>query len=163
MKHNFRIFMTIVCNVSHHTMKKRVLYLLLSQFVSIFIFSFCESRDGDWEPMKWKTDAKMDKERVIHVPVDGGTYVFKCKNYNSFWLSNVFEDDKDVSIDNKEWKYAIGEWSSVEIEKNVMTVTVSLNDGNRSRLLKVTPTAGDIFSYLLFNQEGMVRDKKSDD
>lgn len=163
MKHNFRIFMTIVCNVSHHTMKKRVLYLLLSQFVSIFIFSFCESRDGDWEAMKWKTDAKMDKERVIHVPVDGGTYVFKCKNYNSFWLSNVFEDDKDVSIDNKEWKYAIGEWSSVEIEKNVMTVTVSLNDGNRSRLLKVTPTAGDIFSYLLFNQEGMVRDKKSDD
>lgn len=163
MKHNFRIFMTIVCNVSHHTMKKRVLYLILSQFVSIFIFSFCESRDGDWEPMKWKTDAKMDKERVIHVPVDGGTYVFKCKNYNSFWLSNVFEDDKDVSIDNKEWKYAIGEWSSVEIEKNVMTVTVSLNDGNRSRLLKVTPTAGDIFSYLLFNQEGMVRDKKSDD
>lgn len=113
--------------------------------------------------MKWKTDAKMDKERVIHVPVDGGTYVFKCKNYNSFWLSNVLEDNKDVSIDNKEWEYAIGEWSSVAIEKNVMTVTVSPNDDNRSRLLKVTPTAGDIFSYFSFNQEGRVRDKKSDD
>lgn len=162
MKHNFRIFMTIVCNVFHHTMKKRFLYLPFSLIVSIFIFSFCESRDGDWEPMKWKTDAKMDKERVIHVPVDGGTYVFKCKNYNNFWLSNVLEDDKDVSIDNKEWRYAIGEWSNVAIEKSVMTVTVSPNDDNRSRLLKVTPTAGDIFTYFLFNQEGMVGDKKSD-
>ncbi|WP_294480566.1 hypothetical protein [uncultured Bacteroides sp.] len=105
----------------------------------------------------------MDKERVIHVPVDGGTYVFKCKNYNNFWLSNVFEDNKDVSIDNKEWEYAIGEWSNVAIEKSVMTVTVSPNDDNRSRLLKITPTAGDIFSYFLFNQEVMTRDEKSDD
>lgn len=50
--------------------------------------------------MKWETDAKMDKERVIDVPVNGDIYVFKCKNYGNFWLSGVLEDDKDVSIDD---------------------------------------------------------------
>lgn len=34
--------------------------------------------------MKWETDAKMDKERVIDVPVNGDIYVFKCKNYGNF-------------------------------------------------------------------------------
>lgn len=120
----------------------------------MFIFISCESRDGDWEAMKWETNAKMDKERVIDVPVNGNVYVFKCKNYCSFWLSGVLEDDKDVSIDNKKQEYAIGEWSSVEIEKNVMTVTLSPNNNNHGRLLKVTPTVGDMFSYFTFRQAG---------
>jgi hypothetical protein len=33
-----------------------------------------------------------------------------------------------------------------------MTVIVSPNDSNPSRILKVTPTAGDIFSSFLLNQ-----------
>ena len=104
--------------------------------------------------MKWETDAKMDKERVIDVPVNGDIYVFKCKNYGHFWLSGVLEDDKDVSIDDIMWEYAIGEWSSVEVKKNVMTVILSPNDNNHSRLLKVTSTVGDMFSYFTFRQAG---------
>lgn len=135
-------------------MKKSHLYLLSLLILPILVFVSCESRDGDWEAMKWETDVKMDKEKVITVPVNGGTYVFKCKNYSSFWLSAVLEDDKDISIDNQKWENAIGEWSSVKIEKNVMTVIVSPNDSNHNRILKVTPTAGDIFSYFSFNQAG---------
>ena len=104
--------------------------------------------------MKWETDAKMDKERVIDVPVNGDIYVFKCKNYGNFWLSGVLEDDKDVSIYDIMWEYAIGEWSSVEVKKNVMTVILSPNDNNHSRLLKVTSTVGDMFSYFTFRQAG---------
>lgn len=135
-------------------MKKSHLYLLPLLILPILVFVSCESRDGDWEAMKWETDVKMDKEKVITVSVNGGTYVFKCKNYSSFWLSAVLEDDKDISIDNQKWENAIGEWSSVKIEKNVMTVIVSPNDSNHNRILKVTPTAGDIFSYFSFNQAG---------
>lgn len=135
-------------------MKKSHLYLLPLLILPILVFVSCESRDGDWEAMKWETDVKMDKEKVITVPVNGGTYVFKCKNYGSFWLSAVLEDDKDISIDNQKWENAIGEWSSIKIEKNVMTVIVSPNDSNHNRILKVTPTAGDIFSYFSFNQVG---------
>lgn len=135
-------------------MKNSFLYLLPTLILSIFVFVSCESKDGDWEAMKWETDVKMDKEKIITVPVTGGTYVFKCTNYGSFWLSGVLEDDKDVSIDGGRWENAIGEWSSVKIEKNVMTVSVSPNNNNRNRLLKVTPTAGDIFSYFSFNQAG---------
>lgn len=43
---------------------------------------------------------------------------------------------------------------AVNIAKNVMTVIVSPNDSNHSRILKITPTAGDIFSYFSFNQAG---------
>lgn len=135
-------------------MKNSFLYLLPMLILSIFVFAACESKDGDWEKMKWETDVKMDKEKIITVPVTGGTYVFKCTNYGSFWLSGVLEDDKDVSIDDVRWENAIGKWSSVKIEKNVMTVIVFPNNDNRNRLLKVTPTAGDIFSYFSFNQAG---------
>lgn len=134
-------------------MKNRFLYLLPSLILSIFVFVSCESREGDWDAMKWDTDVKMDKEKVITVPENGGIYVFKCKNYSSFWLSVVLEDDKEISIDDKKWENAIGEWSSVKIEKNVMTVIVSPNN-NRKRVLTITPTAGDIFSYFSFNQAG---------
>lgn len=135
-------------------MKNNFLYLLPLLSLLIFINISCESRDGDWEAMKWKTDVKMDKGKVITVPVNGGIYVFKCRNYGSFWLSGVLEDDKDVSIDDIMWEYAIGEWSSVEVKKNVMTVTLSPNDNNHERLLKITPTAGDVFSYFTFRQAG---------
>lgn len=135
-------------------MKNSHLHLFPLLILSILVFVSCESRDGDWEAMKWETDVKMDKEKVITVPENGGTYIFKCKNYSSFWLSAVLEDDKNICIDNKNWENAIGEWSSVNIEKNVMTVIVCPNDSNHSRLLKVTPTAGDIFSYFSFDQAG---------
>lgn len=134
-------------------MKKNHLYLLSVLILSILVFASCESKDGDWDAMKWKTDVKIDKGKVT-VPVNGGTYVFKCKNYGSFWLSTVSEDDKEVSIDNQKGGNAIGEWSSVNIEKNVMTVIISPNDSDHNRLLKVSPTAGDIFSHFSFNQAG---------
>lgn len=130
-------------------MNKTILLLILS----ILVFASCESKDGDWDVMKWKTDVKIDKGKVT-VPVNGGTYVFKCKNYGGFWLAAVLEDDKDVCIGNNDVENAIGEWSSVNIAKNVMTVIISPNDSNHNRLLKVSPTAGDIFSYFLFNQAG---------
>lgn len=48
---------------------------------------------------------------------------------------------------------AKGMWSSIEIRKNAMIVVISPNDGNLSRCLSVTPTAGDVFSSFIFNQK----------
>lgn len=77
-----------------YAMEDNFLYLLPLLILSMLVNVSCESRDGDWESMKWKTDAKMNKERIINVPVSGGTYVFTCKNYSRFWLSVVIEDNK---------------------------------------------------------------------
>lgn len=126
--------------------------LLLYIILSMLAYSSCRSEDGDWELMKWKTDADI-KKGTVDVPVDGGTYVFTCKNYNLFWLSSVLENERSINIDIDKGKYATGEWSCISIAKNVMTVTISKNNNSFERILTVDMTAGDVFSSFTFRQK----------
>lgn len=71
-----------------------------------------------------------------------------CNNYATFWLSSVFEDGVQIETDSTVGSAAKGMWSSIEIRKNAMIVVISPNDGNLSRCLSVTPTAGDVFLLL---------------
>ena len=59
-----------------------------------------------------------------------------------------------IETDSSAGSVAKGMWSSIEIRKNAMIVVISPNDGNLSRCLSVTPTAGNIFSSFIFNQKG---------
>lgn len=124
----------------------------------IYTISFlsCNSKDEDWKPMKWKADASAYlKKDHIEVPESGGVYTLYCKNYATFWLSSVFEDGVQIELsDSTARSAAKGMWSSIEIRKNAITVVISPNDGNPSRSLSVTPTAGDVFSSFSFNQKG---------
>lgn len=133
---------------------KKYLCLIIS---TICLLS-CESvgKDGDWEPMEWKVDAPAElKKDYIAVPESGGVYTLSCNNYAYFWLSSVFEDDMRIETDDSvDRRAAKGMWSSIEIRKNAMIVVISPNDGNISRCLTVTPTAGDVFSSFFFNQKG---------
>lgn len=128
-------------------------YLCLIIYTIAFLS--CNSEDGDWEPMEWKSDASAYlKKDHIAVPESGGVYTLHCKNYATFWLSSVFEDGVQIELDSTARSAAKGMWSSVEIRKNAMIVVISPNDGNPSRCLSVTPTAGDVFSSFIFNQKG---------
>ena len=49
-----------------------------------FFVSSCSDEDGDWDPMKWKTEVKKSSDDYFHVPPQGGTYVFYCTNYSFF-------------------------------------------------------------------------------
>lgn len=71
-------------------MKNSHLHLFPLLILSILVFVSCESRDGDWEAMKWETDVKMDKEKVITVPENGGTYILNVRTtvvfgYQQYW------------------------------------------------------------------------------
>ena len=117
-------------------------------------FLSCTSKDGDWEPMEWEVDtsAYLKKDHIA-VPESGGTYTLFCNNYATFWLSSVFEDGVQIETDSTVGSAAKGMWSSIEIRKNAMIVVISPNDGNLSRCLSITPTAGDVFSSFIFNQK----------
>lgn len=124
-------------------------YLCLIIYTIAFLS--CNSKDGDWEPVDASAYLKKD---YIAVPESGGVYTLFCKNYATFWLSSVFEDGVQIELDSTARSATKGMWSSIEIRKNAMIVVISPNDGNLSRCLSVTPTAGDVFSSFIFNQKG---------
>ena len=120
----------------------------------ILIFTACDKKDGDWEPMKWKSDSGILKKgsSTINVPKSGAIYKIWTTNYRSFWLQEIYEDGKQISPENHE--HSIGEWSEIKVEDNMMIVTIQSNDGsNSSRILKVNLQAGNAFSSFKFEQE----------
>ncbi len=74
-------------------MKEKILFDILVLFSTIALFS-CESKDGNWEAMKWKPAV----EKSINVPESGETYTFKSINYSSFWIDAIVENGKNVNI-----------------------------------------------------------------
>ena len=72
-------------------MKKKLL-LVMVLALPLFMAS-CSKDDGDWEPMKWKTEAKASKDGYLQVSPEGGTLTFWCTNYSSIWLNRITETD----------------------------------------------------------------------
>lgn len=72
-------------------MKKNLLLLFL--MVLPFFVSSCSDEDGEGTPMKWKTEVKKSSDDYFHVPPQGGTYVFYCTNYSSFWVVSATEKE----------------------------------------------------------------------
>lgn len=126
-------------------MRIKTLPILIVILITLFS---CESekKEGLWDPMKWKSNV----ENNMPVPVSGNTYTFECTNYKSFWISNILENGVNVYIEPG--KEHSGEWYTVIVEKNIMTITFSANTTTSDRTLNICVTAGDIFSTLSFNQ-----------
>lgn len=127
---------------------KILLYFL---FVIATFLCSCENKDGDWEPMKWETNTPNKQKNYIEVPNSGNIYVFKCRNYDGFWLHSILENNITKNIDNEQ--SAIGKWFSIDIEKNIMKVIISPNDSSYNRTLSIELTAGNIFDLFLFEQK----------
>ena len=108
---------------------KRRLWLLLLLVIPLFISS-CSKEDGDWDPMKWQTEVKKSSDGNIHVSPNGGTFVFYCKNYSSFWLT-------------------------AKCEGNKLTVTIEPTTSNGFRFIKLEIEAGDVFDEFNFRQSGL--------
>ena len=112
-------------------MKKNLLLLFL--MVLPFFVSSCSDEDGDWDPMKWKTAVKKSSDDYFHVPPQGGTYVFYCTNYSSFWVVSATE------------KVSRGE--EKRFSPNYQPTTLDAN-----RFMKVEVEAGDVFDEFNFKQ-----------
>jgi len=97
-----------------------------------------------------------------NVPIEGGEYVFRCKNYKP-WLSslhlykydnlmNVKDDQHIIGADVKNSSSYSNDWCSVLSKDGSLIVTFQKND-SLSRGLGIDVTAGDIFGYFTFIQE----------
>ncbi len=147
---------------------------------ALLLLSACEfSRlDGDWDEMEWKkTSYQTIKDdyygfssMYYHVPAEGGTYVFHCKNYKGIWLNDcefVQDGESSHSYDDREY-YADGitdynhyenKWCSVAAEGDSLKVVFQPNEEGVRKAM-VTVTAGDIFDLFRFRQEGSQKDMK---
>lgn len=133
---------------------KKISGILLMALLIVAGLTACSDDDGDWNPMKWKTDVKMAKGHVVSVPVDGGTYQFTCKNYGSFWFSGIYEDGIYVEEGYYDANLIIGKWSRMTADKRVLTVEISPNDSGKQRTVEGGVTVGDAFDDFTFNQAG---------
>lgn len=126
----------------------------------------CSDDDGDWEEMKWDTSVKAGKDGVISVGSEGGTYEFKCKNYNP-WLSSIsqFEDgmegevflpaNTDSNLYADQGMYIVGTWLTARCTGSTLTVEIKPNESQKEHTMTVEVTAGDIFDSFVFRQAGL--------
>ena len=145
-------------------MKKLLLFL----FAMLTICS-CDviDDDGRWERMKWeKTDyptVKVGNTEYINVPVEGGTYIFHCINYQGFWLSDMwfekdgtqwhsYDEHHDDPDYERDFEHYFSEWIDVKAKRDgVLEVVFQPNTG-AERKAGVGVTAGDIFDTFSFVQ-----------
>ena len=133
-------------------MKSILLQFLLLIFSTTFVA--CDSKDGDWEPMKWESNTSIkNNNHTIEVSKSGNTYIFTCKNYTSFWIYALNENGKELPINPEDGKMIKEEWYSIDIEKNILTVIILPNHNNSNRYLSIGLTAGDIFDSFSFKQD----------
>ena len=136
-------------------MEKLVKINLSLVMCSSLFLSSCEQQDGDWEPMKWETSVKVESSRVA-VPVEGGTYVFRCTNYPFFWLDVLNENGKYIYPEQDgDFGRLVGEGSIATVANSVLTVTINPNADAKERTVTVGATAGDTFSGFTFEQVGL--------
>ncbi|MCF2594956.1 hypothetical protein I6E11_14420 [Bacteroides caecigallinarum] len=127
--------------------------LLLIIFATTFIACESEEKDGDWEAMKWETNASNINKNKIEVPKEGGVYVIKCTNYKSFWINALSESGESLSISYEDEKIE-REWYSIKIDDgNTMTVSILSNSSDDNRTLEIGIQAGNAFDSFLFEQK----------
>lgn len=125
--------------------------ILLTTFFVISSLTSCNDEvDGRWTPMEWESN--VDIEDAITVPATGGTYTVACKNYRGFWIAYHLQAEGKVYALSEDYGHCKGDWFSVDIEGNILTVTISPNDSGKRRVLPVDVTAGDIFDSFTFIQ-----------
>ena len=142
-------------------MKKRLLLLILMA-LPLFISS-CSDDDGEGAPMKWETEVKgiTSSNGYIQLPSEGGTFVFQCTNYDSFWLTGVTEQEAGGEEHRSEPMYAdgnlsiIANWLTAKTEGNKLTITISPTTSNGNRFMKVFVQNGDVFDEFKFKQRGL--------
>ncbi len=136
-------------------LKKNVLLTLLAVFSLLAITTSCEKTTWEWEPMQLVSDTNLKGQNTISVPAEGGTIHVTCTNYESFSISEysftkqAFKDPNSTAIS----PVLSTPWLKAAVNKNVMTLVVEPNTTSKVRTTRFEITAGDIFSWLTFEQE----------
>lgn len=141
-------------------MKKKVLLFLLMA-LPLFIAS-CSKDDGDVDNMKWKSEVSVSSDGYFHLPPEGGTFVFQCTNYNTFWISRVTEQEAygkekefTPAYDDHEDLTITSNWLTASRNGNTLTVTIQPTTLDSNRFMKVSVQSGDTFYEFHFKQRGL--------
>ena len=134
-------------------LKKNLLLALLAVFSLFTITTSCEKT----EPMHLVSDTNLKGQNTISVPAEGGTIHVTCTNYESFSIYvNSFTVDKQPFKDPNSTTispFSSTPWLKVDVNKNVMTVVVEPNTTSKVRITIFEITAGDVRTWLRFEQE----------
>ena len=127
--------------------------LLLCLLVGVMSLTSCESSDpvGLADPMKWSAVPSGLKNGELKVEAEGGSCLFVCKNYKSFWIASVKEEGEFK--ENTSYKEFDGGWYLVKIEDNELKVIINRNETNASRSFTVCMEAGNTFDNFKFVQD----------
>lgn len=101
--------------------------------------------------MKWSMVPSGLKNGELKVEAEGGSCLFACKNYKSFWIASVKEEGKFK--ENTSYKEFDGGWYLVKIEDNELKVIINRNETNTSRSFTVCVEAGNTFDKFKFVQD----------
>lgn len=141
-------------------MKTKLLLFVL--MVLPFFVTACSKDDGDWEPMKWRSEVKKASDGYIHVPPEGGTFVFYCKNYSSFWINQVTEAEPNTeekrflpACDDHEDLTITSNWLTATREGAMLTVAIRPTAADGNRVMTVYVLSGDVAYQFSFKQRGL--------
>lgn len=140
-------------------MKKKLFTMMLA-IIGILSFASCSKDDGDWDPMKWESysygNTRLpDGTKAIAVPQSGGTFTFKCTNYNRLWIQCVTEginDKNTMNIPSDNYTYIETNSTTVKVEGNTLTVTFAPNETQTERKIRVNVSVGDTGDNFVFRQ-----------
>ena len=138
-------------------LKKNLLLTLLAVFSLLAITTSCEKTTWEWEPMQLVSDTNLKGQNTISVPAEGGTIHVTCTNYESFSIykysftvdKQAFKDPNSTAIS----PFSSTPWLKSAVNKNVMTVVVEPNTTSKVRTTRLNITAGDVRTWLTFEQE----------
>ena len=122
---------------------------------ALSLASCSKEKDGDWDPMEWKTDDSVQiTDGVYSVSADEETFTFTCSNYSKPWFSSAKDNGKDVlpSKDDIDGILIDSENFRAEMQGNKMIVKFKANESAQERSFSITVTAGDIFYTFNFEQ-----------
>ena len=151
-------------------MINRKFFLVILSLTMLSLCS-CEKVEEhmEWEHMKWgKTNYSQTEDngtKYYVVSSEGGTFKFKCTNYEGMWLEHIIQDGEMYSIypntnmTTEEMQNVVksGSFTSdvcdVTIDNSSLEITFKPNS-NESRKIELLVTAGDIFHAFYFIQDG---------
>jgi hypothetical protein len=131
---------------THRTMK--LVNLLFAAVCCLPWISCSEALDGDWPPMKWKTDIPHFDKNHISVTAEGDSLAFRCTNYgDSFWANCFIIQGQYIEVDSLSW-------ARLHKEGDLLSVIVAANPGTSERAFYLQLEAGDAFDVFYFVQAG---------
>ena len=138
---------------------KSVFLLMLMLAVASMLLISCdkETIDGNWPRMQWDNQSGLEMiDNVYQIPASGGTYKMVCKNYGTFWINGIKEDDIELitSLEADNFMDIKGSWSRAQSVKGELILTIDpLDEATESRRLEVYLESGDAFYTFHFLQK----------